>query len=175
MLLWSEGFLLACIPPNPVTLGSRLLGNRTCVSQGVKMPSETAFLILPTYFFKEGADNPAEARLTAWAGKPTFYGFFMQWSCSVFTQTEFCLCVPYQPWEVWGARGYLTSIYLCQWLSWEPRWYWLEWGPLRRGGRELDISARFYFHVCPLFASRLSFSHLSVSTSPTFSLQQCIW
>lgn len=50
-------------------------------------------------------------------------------------------------------------------LSWEPRWYQLQRGPLRRGYGELDIFAWFYFHIYLLFAKRLSFSHLSVSTT----------
>lgn len=77
------------------------------------MPTETASLILSTYFL-EGADNPAEERLAAWAGKPAFCGFFVKWCIRRLTQPEFCICVLYQCPEVLGAQAYLTPIYLCQ-------------------------------------------------------------
>ena len=83
------------------------------VSQGVKMPTETAFLVLSTYFF-EGADNAAEARPAVWAGKPTFCGFFVKWYIRRLTQPEFCICVLNQCPEVLGAKAYLTPIYLRQ-------------------------------------------------------------
>ena len=39
---------------------------------------------------------------------------------------------------------------------------------MRRGDGQPDISARFYFHIYLLFAKRLSFSHISVSTFQPF-------
>lgn len=79
----------------------------------MKLPTETAFLILCTYFL-EGADNPSKAIPAARAGQPTFYGLLIKWYIRRLTQPKFCIWVLDQRPEVLGAKAYLTPIYLRQ-------------------------------------------------------------